>query len=358
MTVFNISLAAAGISGGLLLDRFGVIKVYITGLSLISIGTLLTPFIGSSTEGIIVTRILQALGTGPVLVSSFPIAALYLAPKYRSLLFAAQGLAVIIGIKIGMTLVPKIFQTTGNWQTAIGWLTPFIILCLLLSVIIAFHWKKQTGQTPRTKETKALREIKSALSGSAIWVVMGCIAIAACVNSLFNVNFSNTIHGNGNFLPAKMIYLELVISILAIIGSFVGVLIAELLCKGNERPAVLSGFLLAAVSIFLVGIPFTALNQNLYIIFSCTAFFTLAFILPLTSGFITKYYPKHITGTLGGLTIIPSMVATACVAFITTQLPSVYILAAISVIGVIIAIFLKPIKQVDSNNPDLQISGS
>jgi len=68
----------------------------------------------------------------------------------------------------------------------------------------------------------------------------------------------------------------------------------------------------------------------------------------LTSGFITKYYPEHITGTLGGLTVIPSMIATACAAFITTMLPNVYIMGAISVIGVIIAIFLKPIKQFDS----------
>jgi MFS family permease len=356
MTVFNISLAVAGILGGPLLDKFGVIKVYITGLSLISIGTLLTPFIGSSTEGIVIIRILQALGAGPVLVSSFPVAALYLPPKYRGLLFAAQGLAVSAGVKIGISLVPKISEATGgNWQTAIAWLTPFSILCLLLSIITALCLK-QNREERRTKETNALTELKFFLSSAAIWVVFGCIGIAACVNSLFNVSFSNTIHGNGNFLPATMIYLELVIFILAIIGSFVGVLIAELLCKGNERPAAFSGFLLAAISIFLVGLPFTALNQNLYIIFSCTAFFTLSFILPLTSGFITKYYPKNITGTLGGLTCIPSMVAIASTTYIMTTPPNIYMLGAISVIGVIIAIFLKPVKQVYSNNPGSQIS--
>src|SRR4051812_11627555 len=52
MGIFTLFVAVAALAGGFLLDKFGVIRVYIGGLMLIIIGELLVPFIGTSLWGL------------------------------------------------------------------------------------------------------------------------------------------------------------------------------------------------------------------------------------------------------------------------------------------------------------------
>jgi MFS family permease len=53
MFYFNFFVAFAALFGGILLDKFGVIKVYIGGLLTIGMGALLVPSIGDSYYGML-----------------------------------------------------------------------------------------------------------------------------------------------------------------------------------------------------------------------------------------------------------------------------------------------------------------
>ena len=70
MGIFNFFLAAAALLGGYLLDKLGVIKVFIGGLLLIMIGAFLMPIVGATYWGMLFIRLLQGFGTGPVMAAS------------------------------------------------------------------------------------------------------------------------------------------------------------------------------------------------------------------------------------------------------------------------------------------------
>jgi MFS family permease len=185
--IFSISLAVASILGGTLLDKFGVMKVYIVGLIIIGIGALLTPFIGSSSGGMIFIRILHGLGTGPIIVSAVPIAARYFPLKLRSFIIALQGLAFLLGIRIGIFLISRIFQATQNLQTIMAWLAPICILGLIFSFIAASSEKKLEEEISKTK-TLFKKDIITSLLKPVTWVVIACLAIYVSIeDSIYNI---------------------------------------------------------------------------------------------------------------------------------------------------------------------------
>jgi len=84
----------------------------------------------------------------------------------------------------------------------------------------------------------------------------------------------------------------------------------------------------------------------------CGCAFFSAFISPLLLGYIAKYYPEQITGTLGGLAcgigifagfVGPMVSGTAMQA--SGYAMSLNIMLGIAAIGAITAIFLKPVKK-------------
>jgi MFS family permease len=354
MISFNILVAVSAILGGPILDKFGVMRVYIAGLIIISIGALLTPSIGSSFSGMFFIRSLQGIGTGPIMVAVLPIAARYFPVKLRSLLIVLQGLAVSSGIALGLNFMPRIFQATQNVQTAMAWLAPICILGLIFSFIVALSEKRPEKDISGIK-IPFKKDIMTALSNPVTWVVLGCLALHAWFYQAFSDLVPTYLNAAS---PVGLGYEQGITDTLMsasswifICGGFIGVLITEKFLKGNARPVVLSGFALGAASICLINIP--AMASNHMILGTCIvaiAFFS-AFIQPQALGYIAKYYPKYITGTIGGLTGISAFAGIAGPMFGAVALQnsggfqmSFAIMVSVAVIGAIVAIFLKPVK--------------
>jgi MFS family permease len=355
MSVFNILVIVSTILGGPLLDKLGVMKVYMGGLILLAIGALLTPFIGSSFGGMIFIRILQGAGTGPIMVSVIPIAARYFPLKQRSILVVLQGVATLLGIQIGLILISAILKTTGNWQASLAWLALICIIGLIFSFIALPIEKK-----PERKEVSSLKiyfkeDLKPALLKPVTWVVVGCLAMFTWMYHAFNdlvPGYLSAATPTGlGYNPVAAGEMLSGASILLILGGIIGVLITEKFLRGNARPIVLAGFVLAAVSVYLIKVPAMASNNTILLITLYAMAFFSAFINPQALGYIAKYYPKHITGSLGGLAIgISGLAQMAGVATCSKAIQvsgyqmSLSILVVVSIIGVIIALFLKPLK--------------
>jgi MFS family permease len=354
MYSFNIFTAVSAILGGILIDKFGFVKFYIGGLMLIGIGALLTSFIGSSSWGIIFIRSLQGIGTGPIMVAVLPIAARYFPVKLRSLIIVIQGVAVSLGIALGLNFMPRIFQATQNVQTAMAWLAPICILGLIFSFFVALRLKQLEDEKSRTK-TPFKEDIMTALSNPVTWVVFACLAMHAW----FYQAFSDLIPTYLNAAPpAGLGYdqgvagtLMSAASWIFICGGFTGVLITEKFLKGNARTVVLAGFVLGAIFICLINIPALASNHMILATSVCAISFFSSFVTPQASGYIAKYYPKHITGTLSGLTGISAFAAIAGPIVSSTAMQmsggfrtSFAIMVSVAITGAIVAIFLKPVK--------------
>ena len=78
---FNLALAVSCIVGGFLCDRFGLVKVYIWGSLLMILPTLALPYWGDTFGGVMLIRVLQAFGVGPILASVAAVAALWFPPS-------------------------------------------------------------------------------------------------------------------------------------------------------------------------------------------------------------------------------------------------------------------------------------
>ncbi len=354
MATFNIFAALGAVLGGPLLDKFGIIKVYIVCLIIILTGTLLTPFAGSTAWGISFIRSLQGIGAGPIMVSGVPIAARYFPPGQRSLIIVIAGLPVLLGVLIGSFSITNIYQATQNWQTALAWLAPICILGLIISVIAAVVSKQPAEDRTKTPFMEAL---KAAFSKPVTWVVLACLALYSWFFQVFNdllpIYINAPAPGGLGYDTGSSGILLTVASWIVICGAFTGVLIAEKFLKGNARPVVLAGFVLGAVFISFINVPAMASNHMFLWICVCGCAFFSAFISPLLLGYIAKYYPEHITGTLGGLAggigilagFVGPMVSGTAMQMSGGYQMSLSIMIGIAVIGAIAALFLMPVKE-------------
>ena len=97
MGAFIFFVAAGGVVGGIVVDRIGVPKTYIGSLFLLLVGTLLIPFIGKTIFGLIIARIIQGCGAGPIMSTISKIAAEWFKKSERGIMTGIQGMGVSLG---------------------------------------------------------------------------------------------------------------------------------------------------------------------------------------------------------------------------------------------------------------------
>jgi MFS family permease len=351
MGIFNLFVAIAALAGGFLLDKLGVIRVYIGGLLLIIIGELLVPVIGASFWGMILIRLLQGFGTGPIMASAAAIATTWFPAKERGIVAGIQGSAVSLGIAIGFILVPNFLKTAGSWQSALLWLAPVSCIGLLMTIIVAYGPKPPAVDVVETERINK-GELKSALMKPVTWITIACVFMLSWVYQAFNdltpgylaldapVGLGKGAEGSQLLVGAQISFM---------VGSILSGFINDKILKGNVRPLITTGFLLGAI--FSIAIQFPAINSNSALLVICLtmASFFFSFVNPQAMAYIAKNYPKRITGTLGGLAMGVGIfggtlgVAAGSTALHTTGLYqlSINIMCVISIIGFFLALGLK-----------------
>lgn len=311
MSSFNFFVAVSALFGGVLLDKLGVIKVFIAGLILVSIGALLMPVWGNSLWGMIFNRTLQGIGTGPIMAASAPLAAVYFPHKERSIVTGFQGFSVALGVVAGLSFLPYLAVYLANWQKALMWVGPLGIVGIVLAIIIMFGPKPPETKVEKTAEehqAAITHAFKRALREPVTWVAIFTYLAGSWIFQAFNdmtpgyigVPISQHVGSLGMGVIKGGQYLILA-TILFCIGSIVGGVITDKVFKGKGRPVMATGFLIGAISAFMILRPSVTSNPPMLVFFlTCCGFF-FAFVNPQAVGFIAKNYPKEITGKLGGL---------------------------------------------------------
>ncbi len=357
MGTFNLLVALGAITGGAIIDRFGLVRVWFGCLGLLILGAVLTPLIGDTPKGITFVRIIQGAGTGPIMGCVPALAAQWFPAKERGIVAGLQGLAMGIGVTVGIVLGPMLAHLTGSWQTGLFWEGVFSsVIAFILVVIVALGPKPPVTHSVGKEEnlSEITAEVKLALAQPTTWIAVICnfglTWIFQAFNDLTPVYLSVDPPvglGKGAIGSGQMFSL---VSFIFMIGAVSGGFITEKLFKGREKPVIMMGYIVscaAAYSLRVAGI--VANDTSLLIALVLFGFFS-SLIQPQVMAFISKHYPEHITGKVGGIVYGISVfggvagVATGAAALHATgqYIVSITIVAGVCVVGAIATSFLSP----------------
>ena len=359
MSTFNLFVAISALCGGFLMDKFGVIKVFIGGIIAISLGAFLVPFIGNTYSGMFIVRFLQGIGTGPIMAASAPLAAAYFPHKERSIVTGFQGFSVALGVVLGLSIIPRLAVTFGDWQKALMMVGPLGIVGIVMASIIAFGPKPPDVYAERTAEehqSAIAHAFKHALAQPVTWVAIGAYFCMSWIFQAFNDLTPSYIAldppaglGLGSVKGGDYLVLA---QIFFMGGSVLGGILTDKIFKGNGRPIMATGFLIGAIMSVLIKYDFITANHAVLIFCLAAAGFFFSWVNPQAVGYIAKNYPSEITGKLGGLAtgisifggfLAPTVGATL-ISITGRYMMSINVMAGMCLLGFIIALFLKPKK--------------
>jgi len=359
MGSFTFCVAISAILGGSLIDKFGSIRIWVVCLCMMGIGLILTPVVGGTINGLMVLRIIEGLGAGPIMASSSAVAAIWFPTNERGIVTAVQGMTLGLGIALGFIIVPGAFQSTGSWQSAMSSLSILCVVGLILSLIAVFGPKSPTIKDDNASQVNSLigSDMKIALASPGTWAATACIFLLSWTNQAFNdmtPGYLAVAAPTGlDFGPVTAGQLMVGAQFANIIGAVLGGVIMEKIFKGKIKPVMIIGFVLSGILTFALKLSGVHSSQSTLVIVLTLAGFFYAFVNPQVMAFISKKYPEHITGKIGGMALGIGIfggttgVAVGSYFLHTTNLymMSINVILVVSLIGIIAALLVNPPKE-------------
>ena len=355
---FNLALAVSCIIGGFLCDRFGLVKVYIWGSLLMILPTLALPYWGDTFGGVMLIRVLQAFGVGPILASVAAVAALWFPPLQRGIVTGIQGMAVTLGIAIGFVAGPAAYAAVGSWQAAIAWQTISCFVGLALTIVFAFGPKPPASSdvTACSPGASDNGDFKLAMRQPESWIgVFVILCLCWCLtafNDLTPAYFAIDPPVGVGYGPMTAGKLMMAVQVAFMAGAVVTGFVFEKVFKGTARPVIMIGYALFAI--FAVSIMWPAVYKNMTVLVPCLviAGFFEAWVVPIVFAFISLHYPAHITGKLSGMWFgiglfggtVGVTAGAAALHKTGNYHASIIIVGLVAAAGFILTIFLKPPK--------------
>ncbi|MBK8595388.1 MAG: MFS transporter [Holophagales bacterium] len=314
MATYYFSSAVAVLISGPLIDRFGARPTIVAGGVLLVAGCLLVPVLGGTVGGLVLTRVIMGLGSGPISACVPAVAARWFPPHERGIFAGAQGSGMAIGVALGFGLMPAAVQANGDWRAAAALLAIVPAISLVLCIVTLFA-KEPAGAAPAVAEAGAGTEFGKALKEPAFWVgVFGMFAFVWIMNA-FNQQTPGYLAvaaplglGLGPVAAGQKMIAVQVGMILGAIGC--GIFLDKVL-KGNARPLLVTGFLFSALFMVAVRFPFVHDSAALLGITLFFCGFFESFTIPALSAFMSLHYPQSIMGKVFAVSFGVSLFAGA-----------------------------------------------
>lgn len=363
MGTFNLFVAISALAGGWFLDKFGAVRVWATCLILIILGELLMPVFGGSFWGLNNLRIIEGLGTGPIMASTARIAAQWFPAKERGIVTGVQGMAMGLGITLGFIIAPAVFEATGNWAVTMAWLSFLPVIALVMTAIIAFGPKAPTVAAVENNEAAGTQSaFMQAVKMPVTWMAILCVVMMSwafqAINDLIPgyiavdapVGLGKGPMAAGQFMTA--------FSMSFTIGAFLSGFILEKFLKGQSKPLVFLGYLGTVIFTFALRVPFVTANDTILLICLILNGLFAAWCIPPSVAFIARNYPEHLTGKLGGLAQGIGIFGGTAGAFSGAYAihatgfydASIYIIVVVAILGCLAALGLNPPKSTIETN--------
>ncbi|MFA5903063.1 MAG: MFS transporter [Desulfobacula sp.] len=355
MGLWTVTVCLGGIVGGAVVDKVGIVKVYLVSGLLLVLSTVLIPFAGKNLTLIIILRLIGGAGVGPIITSISRMAAEWFPVEERGLITGVQGMATAMGIFVGFGVSPVVYKATSSWPVTMVYMAVPAIIFLVFTVIMQFGPKAPEMILEEKEDPKAAAmDFKKAISEPVIYL---CIVYVFLFNWLIQGINDLTPGYFGIPEPVGVGFgiqtagmLMMLFQGMFMLGSLSSGWLNTKLYKGNTKLQIMLAFMLTSVY-FLVRLPGVfghGPNILLFCVLCISAFFMGQGIATIMA-FISKNYPEHITGKVGGMAmglgLIGGTVGVGIGSRAITQTgnyqASILIVSIVGLIGFIIAIGLK-----------------
>jgi MFS family permease len=305
MMPFTLLVAIGGIASGILMDKIGIYKTFLMGTAIAAIAGALTPAAGDSLGALIALRALQGLGCGPLIASGPKVAAEWFPPAQRGVVQGVLGAALSLGITIGLMAGPQIAAKSGSWTTALLF---FGIVMAVAFVLIALSKLGPSAPVVERLETGAGKgEIKKVMGTPLFWMTFICVFALSWVmqgyNDLTPGHLAVPAPAGLDLGPEIAGKIMGIYTLAFMVGSLISGFVAEKIFKGNYKLAITVAFVLTAIFCFSVTIPAINGSQAPLMICLILAGFFMGMPMPIAQTSISNFYPEHLTGSVGGITM-------------------------------------------------------
>ncbi|WP_306598666.1 MFS transporter [Geothrix sp. 21YS21S-2] len=307
MVAFTLFVTLGAVVGGFCCDRFGWVPTLIVSVVLLSLSTLLVPLFGNGFGTLVLARILEGAGAGPIMASVGAVSVEWFSHEERGIVMGVQGMGVSLGIALGFVFVPMAFVKTGSFLAAASWMSAFPIVGVLLLAVIAF------GRKP---PVKAARQVAAEAAGGGhefavaaklpvFYMGLLCVFFLSWVMQAFNdltpvyLSAPSPLGaGHGVLLAGKFMGL---VQVSFMIGSVASGFLLTKVFKEKNKLVVGLGFIGAAV--FSISVRSPLVYGNLGILPVCLVLvgFFQGMVIPTTLAFIAMHFPSNIVGKMTGI---------------------------------------------------------
>ncbi|WP_005031875.1 MFS transporter [Holophaga foetida] len=357
MGIWNLIGPAGTIVAGFYVHRVGITKMLILGSLLLIIPSLLYPVVGNNLPAIVVLRVLQPLGVGPIYAIAVTMAATWFPPKERSMVAGLQGFATSLGVAVGFALAPAAFAATHqNWLAMMACMAVVPAIGFVMSLVIPFGPKAPQAKETHLDAAAMQKDWKMATSEPVFYVGIATMFLLCwCFVSLNDLTpgyFAVSQPMGVGYGPVVAGKLMATVQVAFMIGAAALGPIFEKVFKENARSTMTVGFLFFAI--FVVSINFPMVYGNMRVLYPVLALagFFLAWVIPTGIAFVTLHYPAHLAGKINGLWFgiglfagVPAIgLGSTLLAKTGNYHASIYVVTAVAVVGAIVARFMVPPK--------------
>ncbi len=356
MATFQLALALSCIAGGFLCDKYGLKPTFLVSSVLLSFPTLALPLVGDSLPGVVLMRIIQALGAGPIAATVAAVAALWFPLNQRAIVAGLQGAMFTLGVAVGFLTTPAALSISVNWQSAIAWQSIGDFVSLLLAVIFALGPRppSQSDVEAFSPSDGAGEAFKLALKQPATWIGLLLMLTVTWIFQGFNDLTPGYFAldkpvglGYGPVTSGKLMSL---VQIAFMVGSISAGFILEKIFGGRGRPVIMMGYALFAIFAFSIIFPTVWGSMSVLPVCLAIAGFFIGLVGANVIAFASKRYPANIAGKLVGMWMgvglfggFGGILAGATALHKTGNYhASIAIVCVIAIIGLVFAFFLTP----------------
>ena len=306
MVSFSIFVSIGAVVGGICCDKFGITPTLIVSSILVAGGMALTPVLGHSLNGMLLTRCIAGLGAGPVTISVGSIAAVWFPFQQRGPITGIQGMCVALGIALGFAFAPMTFMSTNSIGATALRLAIAPLAGLILFVLVALGPKPPVALEALPNAAAAPSHDFAKLTKLPVFY-FGILAIF-CMSWAFNaVNDLTPVYlsaqpplGAGHGIMTAGRFMGMV-QVSMMVGSAVSGFLLSKLFKGNVRVACMLAFVIMAVSIFGLKTGSVTSNLSALPVFLFLVGFFEGWIIPNCIAFVSMNFPGHIVGKTVGI---------------------------------------------------------
>lgn len=359
MMGFVLATACVLIWGGVVVDKLGMTAATVLGLLCATVPATFMPFIGQSYGVVMFARLIQGASVGFIFAIIGPTVVLWFPPKEHGIAGGIIIAFISVGSALGGLVSPMILSNGVSWQGVVSILSLLGWAAILLALIV-------TRRPPSPQVVEGLMKVMQPSAGQlsfgkAFRLPMTWIGAFVVFFNTWNLYcFLNLIPpyiaapapmgvGLGPVMAGK---LALAGTIVGIISTIAGGMFFDKIAKGNQRIAVVIGFILTALFAFPLVLPSVYSSIALFVVCLMLVGWGFNFMGASLNAFIAMNYPPSMVGrmvgwwfgfgTFGGA--LGLYVGGKTIGATGSFKTAIVLLSISAVVGLVLDFFLKPSK--------------